>query len=105
MFIQSRTDYDDRDPILPGEIYQVHVDGTKEKMPLAGLSFRHSKWLKLESEAVGETGRIGKDTLTVFSADMTAELAKIELHHPLHRNYITYYLYENSITFVRTVIE
>lgn len=105
LFIQSRTDYDDRDPILPGEIYQVHVDGTKEKMPLAGLSFRHSKWLKLESEAVGETGRIGKDTLTVFSADMTAELAKIELHHPLHRNYITYYLYENSITFVRTVIE
>lgn len=105
LFIQARTDYDDRNPILPGEIYQVHVDGTKEKMPLAGLSFRHSKWLKLESEAVGETGRIGKDTLTVFSADMTAELAKIELHHPLHRNYITYYLYENSITFVRTVIE
>lgn len=105
LFIQARTDYDDRDPILPGEIYQVHVDGTKEKMPLAGLSFRQSKWLKLESEAVGETGRIGKDTLTVFSADMTAELAKIELHHPLHRNYITYYLYENSINLVVPTIE
>ena len=106
LLIQATTDYDDQYPVLPGDIYKVYADGKIEKMPQAGLIPAGSKWIRLESETVGDTNRIDRSTLTILSGDMTAELAKIELVRPLHRAvYADYFLYENSITFVQKEVE
>jgi hypothetical protein len=105
LFIQAKTDYDDRYPVLPGDIYKVHADGKREKMPLSGLSPAGSMWLRYEWETVGDTKRLEKSTVTVLSADMATELAKMEMVRPLHKSYPDYYLYENSITFVQRVVE
>ena len=105
LFIQAKTDYDDRYPVLPGDIYKVHADGKREKMPLSGLSSAGAKWLRYELETVGDTKRLEKSTVTVLSADMATELAKMEMVRPLHKGNTDYYLYENSITFVQKAVE
>ena len=105
LFIQAKTDYDDRYPVLPGDIYKVHADGKREKMPLSGLSSAGSKWLRYESETVGETKRLEKSTVTILSSDMVTELAKMEMVRPLHKGNTDYYLYENSITFIQKAVE
>ena len=105
LFIQAKTDYDDRYPVLPGDIYKVHADGKREKMPLSGLSSAGSKWLRYESEVVGETKRLEKSTVTILSSDMVTELAKMEMVRPLHKGGADYYFYENNIVFVQPAIE
>ena len=105
LYIQAKTDYDDRDPVLPGDIYKVYTDGKREKMPQPGLSSAGSKWLRYESETVGETKRLEKSTVTILSSDMVTELAKMEMIRPLHKGGADYYFYENNIVFIQPAIE
>ena len=74
-------------------------------MPMNDLSPVGSYWLRHEAEAVGETKRLEKSTVTILSSDMATELAKMEMVRPLHKGGADYYFYENNIVFIQQAIE